>query len=36
VSRFETYTLVAMAVYAIIAYGLARLVTLGRPGRAAE
>lgn len=36
VSRFETYTLVAMAVYAIIAYGLARLVTLGRPGRAVE
>lgn len=31
VSRFETYTLVAMAVYAIIAYGLAKLVTLGRP-----
>jgi uncharacterized protein YggT (Ycf19 family) len=30
VSRFETYTLVAMAVYAIIAYGLAKLVTLGR------
>ncbi len=33
VSRFETYTLVAMAVYAIIAYGLAKLVTLGRPER---
>jgi hypothetical protein len=31
VSRFETYTLVAMAVYAIVAYGLARLVTLGKP-----
>jgi len=31
VSRFEVYTLVAMAVYAIIAYGLARLVTIGRP-----
>lgn len=31
VSRFETYTLVAMAVYALIAYGLAKLVTLGRP-----
>jgi uncharacterized protein YggT (Ycf19 family) len=30
VSRFETYTLVAMAVYAIIAWGLARLVTIGR------
>lgn len=31
VSRFETYTLVAMAVYAIIAWGLVRLVTIGRP-----
>ena len=31
VSRFEVYTLVAMAVYAVIAYGLARLVTIGRP-----
>ena len=31
VSRFETFTLVAMAVYALIAYGLAKLVTLGRP-----
>ena len=30
VSRFETFTLVAMAVYAIIAYGLAKLVTLGK------
>jgi hypothetical protein len=30
VSRFETYTLVAMAVYAIIAYGLTKLVTIGR------
>ncbi|HVX23912.1 MAG TPA: hypothetical protein VG992_01025 [Candidatus Saccharimonadales bacterium] len=28
VSRFEIYTLVAMAVYALIAWGLARLVTL--------
>jgi uncharacterized protein YggT (Ycf19 family) len=35
VSRFETYTLVAMAVYAVIAYGLARLVTLGRPSTTA-
>src|SRR5947209_15059091 len=31
VSRFEVYTLVAMAVYAVIAWGLARLVTIGRP-----
>jgi hypothetical protein len=31
VSRFEIYTLVAMAVYAVIAWGLARLVTLNRP-----
>lgn len=29
VSRFELFTLVAMAVYAIIAYGLARLATIG-------
>jgi len=31
VSRFETFTLVAMAVYAIIAWGLAKLVTLNQP-----
>jgi hypothetical protein len=31
VSRFETYTLIAMAVYAVIAWGLARLVTLNQP-----
>jgi hypothetical protein len=31
VSRFEVSTLVAMAVYAIIAYGLARLLTIKRP-----
>jgi hypothetical protein len=31
VSRFETFTLVAMAVYAIIAWGLASLVTLRKP-----
>lgn len=31
VSRFELYTLIAMAVYAIIAWGLARLVTLNQP-----
>lgn len=28
VSRFEIFTLVAMAVYAVIAYGLARLINL--------
>jgi len=31
VSHFETYTLVAMAVYAVVAWGLARLFTLNRP-----
>jgi len=31
ISHFEIYTLVAMAVYAIIAWGLARLVTINRP-----
>lgn len=31
VSRFEIYTLVAMAVYAVIAWGLARLFTIGEP-----
>ena len=30
VSRFETFTLVAMAVYAIVAYGLASLVTINK------
>jgi hypothetical protein len=30
VSKFETYTLVAIAVYALAAAGIARLVTLGR------
>lgn len=33
VSRFETFTLVAMLVYAIIAWGLVRLVTIGQPNR---
>ena len=33
VSRFEIYTLIAMAVYAVIAWGLAELVTLGRTHR---
>jgi hypothetical protein len=31
VSRFETYTLVAMLIYGLIAWGIARLVTLRRP-----
>jgi hypothetical protein len=31
VSRFELYTLVAMAVYAFIGWALARLVTIDRP-----
>ncbi|MDB5164846.1 MAG: Membrane protein involved in colicin uptake [Candidatus Saccharibacteria bacterium] len=30
VSRFETYTLVAMLVYAIVAWGLARLATINQ------
>lgn len=33
VSHFETYTLVAMAVYAIVAWGLAKLATLNSPSR---
>ncbi len=33
VSRFETYTLIAMAVYAIVAWGLARLATISQPAR---
>lgn len=32
VSHFESYTLVAMAVYALIAYAIARLITLNRRG----
>jgi hypothetical protein len=31
VSKFEIYTLVAMAVYAVVAWGLAKLVTLPKP-----
>lgn len=31
VARFEAYTLVAMVIYALIAWGIARLVTLRRP-----
>lgn len=30
VSRFETFTLLAMAVYALVAYGIARLLTINR------
>jgi uncharacterized protein YggT (Ycf19 family) len=35
VSRFEIYTLVAMAVYAVVAWGLARLATIEQPHRTA-
>jgi len=31
VSRFETFTLVAMAVYALIAFGISRLLTINKP-----
>ena len=31
VSRFEIFTLVAMAVYAVLAWGLVRLVTITQP-----
>lgn len=30
VSHFESFTLVAMAVYALVAYGIARLLTINR------
>lgn len=30
-ARFEVYTLVAMLIYALIAWGIARLVTIRRP-----
>lgn len=33
VSRFEIETLVAMAVYALVGYGLVRLVTINKPNR---
>jgi len=33
VGRFEIYTLVAMLVYALVAWGLARLATLGQAER---
>ena len=32
VSRFELYTLIAMAVYAFVGWALARLATIGEPG----
>jgi uncharacterized protein YggT (Ycf19 family) len=35
VSRFEIYTLVAMAVYTVIAWGLARLATIEQPRQTA-
>lgn len=35
VSQFESYTLVAIVVYALIAYAIARLTTLNRPDSAA-
>jgi cation transport ATPase len=31
VSKFEIYTLIAMAVYAVVAWGLAKLVTIDHP-----
>lgn len=34
VSRFETYTLVAMLFYAVVAFGIARLFTLKRDAEA--
>jgi uncharacterized protein YggT (Ycf19 family) len=33
-ARFEGFTLVAMVIYALIGYGIARLLTIGRPARA--
>lgn len=35
-SRFELFTLVAIAVYALIGYGLVRLVTIAQPRRTAD
>jgi YggT family protein len=32
-ARFEGFTLVAMLIYALVGYGLARLMTIGRPVR---
>lgn len=31
VSHFESYTLVAMIIYALVGYGIARLLTINRP-----
>lgn len=36
VAKFEIYTLIAMAVYALVAFGLAKLVTIGRPRGTAD
>lgn len=33
VSRFETFTLIAIAVYAVVAWGIAKLVTIGSTER---
>ena len=35
ISQFEAYTLVAVAVYALIAWGIARLIMINRPEPAA-
>jgi hypothetical protein len=35
-ARFEGYTLVAMLIYALVGYGIARLLTIGRPARERE
>jgi uncharacterized protein YggT (Ycf19 family) len=32
IPRFELFTLVAMAVYALVGWGIAHFLTLGRPG----
>lgn len=31
VARFEAYTLFAIAIYALVAYGIARLITINQP-----
>jgi uncharacterized protein YggT (Ycf19 family) len=36
VTRFEIYTLVAMAVYAIVAFGITKLITIDRPAARAR
>lgn len=35
VSRFETYTLLAIAIYALVAWGIAKLITINRPSNEA-